>query len=363
MDGFGHQLATEAAEAEGCSPQRTEGSSTEGSGLASMFGFATQWGKKLQSELQLTEFVTEFKKQSSEVSKAYSQDLAEFAQIVKTGASRGLDELSHKFTQLNTSGQTDMLKQNQQRAQRILSRLGSDLEDLLRDAIVIEAPGSNSTEEQKKEARKIIYDRKMAQLAQKAEDKATFLGKVEDTEEYRRFIEVFDLKDKNEEIERLLVDGSIRNMYQELVPKEVTHEVFWTRYFYHTWLIEQEEIRRKKLVEAAVAATAEDEFSWDMDDEEKDSSSNEQTAGTKPEDKAEDKAGAKTEDKTEKTDIKVENKTEDKPEPQEPNADTPATETKHNNKQDGESTGKQNEHQPDTAASKPSDADAWDEWE
>ncbi|KAJ1875057.1 hypothetical protein LPJ55_000995 [Coemansia sp. RSA 990] len=351
MDGFGHQLATEAAEAEGCA-QQTE--NTDGNGLASMFGFAAQWGKKLQSDLQLTEFVTEFKKQSSEVSKAYTQDLAEFAQLVKTGASRGLDELS-KLTQ-TASSQAD-LKQSQQRAQRILSRLGNDLEDLLRDAIVIEAPGSSSTEEQRQEARKIIYDRRMAQLAQMAEDRATFLNKVEDTEEYKRFIEKFDLDDRKQEIERLLKE-EIRDMYRDLAP-QVSHDVFWTRYFYHAWLIEQEEIRRKKLVEAAVAATAEEEFSWDMDDEEKDSSGNGQAAGKEAAGKvAEEKADTKSED-TKPADTKPEGTKPEGTKPEDTKSeDTKPADTRPEDAKPEETKNKQSEPQ-----SKPNDADAWDEWE
>ncbi|KAJ1799085.1 hypothetical protein LPJ75_006727, partial [Coemansia sp. RSA 2598] len=321
MDGYTAQLQAEAAESEGILPQRSEPStprteeqgtsSNSGTGgskqteamdtlpsLSSVFGFAASWGKKLQADLQLDQFVDQVKKQSEEVTKAYTQDIAEFAQAVKTGAARGMDELSTRFSQIKTdieaefaedkpvsdnaeseqltravgepSGREDMLKQQglfggigrhfqvdalrqqQDRAKRLMSKLGADLEDLLRDAIVIEAPGSASTEEQKTAARKIIYDRRMAQLAAVQESEDTYLVDPSSRIEYAEFIKQFALDRKKDQTGKILKDnGSMADMIERLVPQKVSQDEFWTRYFFHEWMVDQEEARRRKLVEAA----------------------------------------------------------------------------------------------------------------
>ncbi|KAJ1888900.1 BSD domain-containing protein 1 [Kickxella alabastrina] len=332
MDGYAAQLQAEAAESEGILPQRSEPSSpqtgpeTNTSDLvpsfSSMFGFAASWGKRLQTEFQLDHFVDQVKKQSEEVTKAYTQDIAEFAQAVKVGATRGMDELSTRFTQLKTDleselqpeqtsravggtetaaqdqkvhsqnmfggigrhFQVDALMQQQEKAKRLMSKLGSDLEDLLRDAIVIEAPGSGSTEEQKSAARKIIYDRRMAQLAAIRESEDTYLVDPREMSEFKTFEEAFVMDQGMLQVAQLLAENpAMAGIHAKLVSEKVGENEFWTRYFFRAWMVEQEEVRRKKLVEAAVAATAEDEFSWDAeeeDEDEEDSKSKGKTAET-----------------------------------------------------------------------------------
>ncbi|KAJ2464611.1 hypothetical protein GGI02_004945, partial [Coemansia sp. RSA 2322] len=359
MDGFAFQLQNDAAESEGCLPQ-SEGSGVPGNGssggetgsavssdslpsLSAVFGFAASWGKKIQNDLQLNQLVDQVKKQSEEVTRAYTQDISQFAQAVKVGASRGMDEISTRFSQLKTDLETelkdegadgpdsdardptaegqsvrdpagstkeaqgllggfgkhfraDMLKQRQEMAKRLMSKLGADLEDLLREAIVIEAPGSASTEEQRNAARKIIYDRRMAQLAAIQESKDTYLvdprcqavdipgatmaAQGTDAESgdsaavagtaagFAEFTSTFSLDSKQDEIAQLLADiPAIAQMHSVLVPEKVSEPEFWTRYFFRAWMVDQEEARRKKLVEAAVAAAVEEDFSWDMDEE------------------------------------------------------------------------------------------------
>ncbi|KAJ2856323.1 hypothetical protein J3B02_001665 [Coemansia erecta] len=275
MDGYAAQLQAEAAESEGILPQPSEPStprieeegtsSNNGSSqmqtntmdslpsLSTVFGFAASWGKKLQADLQIEQFVDQVKKQSEEVTKAYTQDIAEFAQAVKTGASRSIGEISTRFSQIKTdieaefndnkrvpgseqSGQSiidtnassntealqqeqglfgnigrrfqvDALRQQQEKAKRLMSKLGADLEDLLRDAIVIEAPGSASTEEQKTAARKIIYDRRMAQLAIIQESEGTYLVDPSAQTEYAEFIKQFELDQKKDQIDNILKDN------------------------------------------------------------------------------------------------------------------------------------------------------------
>ncbi|KAJ8296198.1 putative UTP--glucose-1-phosphate uridylyltransferase [Rhodotorula toruloides] len=58
----------------------------------------------------------------------------------------------------------------------------------------------------------------------------------------------------------------LRKTLDEVVPAQLSEEAFWTRYFFRKARIEEEEERRKKVLQ--VAEQSEDDFSWDMDDEE-----------------------------------------------------------------------------------------------
>ncbi|BGP29751.1 hypothetical protein JCM10296v2_001496 [Rhodotorula toruloides] len=58
----------------------------------------------------------------------------------------------------------------------------------------------------------------------------------------------------------------LRKTLEEVVPGQLSEEAFWTRYFFRKARIEEEEERRKKVLQ--VAEQDEDDFSWDMDDEE-----------------------------------------------------------------------------------------------
>jgi len=54
-----------------------------------------------------------------------------------------------------------------------------------------------------------------------------------------------------------------------LVPSRLTHELFWTRYFFHKHQIELEEEKRKKLLAATTQPHRDDEdFNWDDNEEE-----------------------------------------------------------------------------------------------
>ncbi|KAJ2078201.1 hypothetical protein H4R24_004651 [Coemansia sp. RSA 988] len=434
MDEYALQFSASAADAEGCGQNtdsdskklRTDEKQTDNRDqnvavadelptLNSMFGFAASWGRKLQSELQLDGFVDQVKKQSEEVAKAYSQDISEFAQAVRTGAVRGMDELSTRFNQLKADLETEAnadksttdvergvqtntrkssvfetLKKQQEKTKRLMNRLGTDLEDLLRDAIVIEAPGSASTEEQRNAARKIIYDRRMAQLAAIQESESTYLTepqhttvttpasatkesspkdednvdtdaltkKAQQTGDYDKFAMELSLNDKKDEMAQLLeANPAMADIYKRIVPDKVSETEFWTRYFYHVWRVEQEEIRRKNLVEAAVAATEEEEFNWDMDDDvdvsdvTNTSSKMESRNGDKhgSDSKADAKLAAESVPKTE-TASKTVDKTED----------PSATESAKDDNAAKPSLEKRTEKK---AGNNAEDDDAWDEWE
>ncbi|KAJ1717976.1 hypothetical protein LPJ61_006986, partial [Coemansia biformis] len=123
MDDLSLQIAADAAAAKDAGPENAAAATataetstgdsaarpeTEGLSFGSMFGLAASWGKRVQAELQLGQLVDQAKKQSGEVSRAYSQDIAEFAQAVKSGATKSIDELSTRIGQLKTNAEEEL---------------------------------------------------------------------------------------------------------------------------------------------------------------------------------------------------------------------------------------------------------------
>ncbi|KAK4046889.1 hypothetical protein OIV83_005785 [Microbotryomycetes sp. JL201] len=56
----------------------------------------------------------------------------------------------------------------------------------------------------------------------------------------------------------------LKATFDALVPAEMSDETFWSRYFFHVGQIDEDELRRKQILETDVN---DDDFSWDMDDE------------------------------------------------------------------------------------------------
>ncbi|KAM0792642.1 hypothetical protein ACM66B_002424 [Microbotryomycetes sp. NB124-2] len=56
----------------------------------------------------------------------------------------------------------------------------------------------------------------------------------------------------------------IKATYETLVPSRLTHDSFWSRFFFRVAEIDADESRRKQILDAQVD---DDDFSWDMDDE------------------------------------------------------------------------------------------------
>ncbi|GAB4843499.1 hypothetical protein Ancab_013460 [Ancistrocladus abbreviatus] len=96
----------------------------------------------------------------------------------------------------------------------------------------------------------------------------TYGEEPEDKDDYQEWKVGFVLDDKGEEIENLMSENRvIERMYLELVPLMVDREVFWTRYFYKVYKLQQAEEARMKIVKRAILGDEEEEWSWDVDDD------------------------------------------------------------------------------------------------
>lgn len=52
-----------------------------------------------------------------------------------------------------------------------------------------------------------------------------------------------------------------------IVPVQVSYALFWQRYFYHAWKIDQDEQKRQLIVQGADEAEDDADFKWDSDEE------------------------------------------------------------------------------------------------
>ena len=74
-----------------------------------------------------------------------------------------------------------------------------------------------------------------------------------------------DLDKRQGEISDLMVNNaSVREHYKSMVPDQVSHKLFWKRYFFKVHLIELQEARRNVLKKRAEEATKEAESGEDI---------------------------------------------------------------------------------------------------
>ncbi|XP_039156035.1 uncharacterized protein LOC104414932 [Eucalyptus grandis] len=112
------------------------------------------------------------------------------------------------------------------------------------------------------------YSRFDAQLRAIQSDAGVYREEPEGSEEYGEWKLGFSLEEKREEIEGLIGEGGVmREMYEKVVPEEVDHENFWTRYFYRVHKLKVAEDARARLVKRAISGDEEEDLRWDFEDE------------------------------------------------------------------------------------------------
>ncbi|KAH9062333.1 hypothetical protein EDB87DRAFT_1606425 [Lactarius vividus] len=78
--------------------------------------------------------------------------------------------------------------------------------------------------------------------------------------------QVEDLRNETQHEDELAADdGALQNTRSILVPEELSKDEFWTRYFFRVYQINQEDERRKAVLEGPTAQ--EEDFSWEDEDE------------------------------------------------------------------------------------------------
>eukprot|EP00475_Leptophrys_vorax_P006811 TRINITY_DN14257_c0_g2_i2.p1 TRINITY_DN14257_c0_g2~~TRINITY_DN14257_c0_g2_i2.p1 ORF type:complete len:576 (-),score=113.32 TRINITY_DN14257_c0_g2_i2:270-1997(-) len=111
------------------------------------------------------------------------------------------------------------------------------------------------------------YSRYEALVSAMQRDSSTYCDEPEDSEEFSKWQETFDLKNKEADIEAVLKDNAfMQELQSRIVPLIVEREAFWTRYFFRLHKLQQAEDARADLVKRATTSEEED-LSWDVDDE------------------------------------------------------------------------------------------------
>lgn len=99
-------------------------------------------------------------------------------------------------------------------------------------------------------------------------DSRTYCEEPEDLEDYGKWKSGFVLGERGEEIQKLIEDnGAIESVYRRVVPNEVEHQMFWSRYFYKIHRLKQAEETRANLVKRAISIEDEEGLSWDDEEE------------------------------------------------------------------------------------------------
>ncbi|RCH88052.1 BSD domain-containing protein 1, partial [Rhizopus azygosporus] len=126
-------------------------------------------------------------------------------------------------------------------------------------------------QQQQQANRRIYATRKETLIAKMQANPDTYLKDPENEEEtkvLKTFNDTFKIDEYTEEIAQLLNDNpELRDMMNTLVPMQVSYPLFWQRYFYQAWKIDQDEQKRQLIVQS-VKEEDENDFKWDSDDEE-----------------------------------------------------------------------------------------------
>ncbi|KAF8027857.1 hypothetical protein BT93_E0704 [Corymbia citriodora subsp. variegata] len=120
------------------------------------------------------------------------------------------------------------------------------------------------------------YSRFDAQLRAIQSDVSVYREEPEGSEEYGDWKLGFSLEEKREEIESLIGEGgAMREMYEKVVPEQVDHENFWSRYFYRVHKLKVAEDARARLVKRAISGDEEEDLRWDFEDEDEEGEASE----------------------------------------------------------------------------------------
>ncbi|KAF9170144.1 hypothetical protein BGX21_006814 [Mortierella sp. AD011] len=169
---------------------------------------------------------------------------------------------------------TETLKTNGLLAEQYVNKLGANMANFLNNAVVVSAP----EKEVATRSKKMFFDRKAAMLEKLRMDPETYTvdpmttisdNDVVGLERYKYFLQNFNIGEYQQRNTRMLNEyPEMKALMTKLVPIEVAdEELFWLRYYFRLFEIEEEEKRRQKLVQEAGAEPSEEDFTWDDNDD------------------------------------------------------------------------------------------------
>lgn len=258
----------EVAEAE----KDGEGRDGDDDAAGDWWGGATSWmSSTVSSVSQVTNSaVAAAKAKSTEVYGLVSKDLGEVGNQVgsaagsvgqQVGSAAGavkktLEEFDDKTDEMADKA-VDAVKKSVSSFWKYASGYATQMfteEDLESEAIMI---GDDKNP--------VLLDRLQAQLHALASDPETFLKDPDSRDNVDWETWSCDLDKRQGEISDLMVNNaSVREHYKSMVPDQVSHKLFWKRYFFKVHLIELQEARRNILKKRAEEATkeADSDMTW-----------------------------------------------------------------------------------------------------
>lgn len=112
------------------------------------------------------------------------------------------------------------------------------------------------------------YSRFDTQLRAIQSDLTTYCEEPDDLDDYNKWKLGFALEVKSDEIKNLIEENeAMKGVYKKIVPSEVDHATFWSRYFYRFHKLKQQEDVRANLVKRAISIDDDEELTWDVDDD------------------------------------------------------------------------------------------------
>jgi hypothetical protein len=113
---------------------------------------------------------------------------------------------------------------------------------------------SNNKQNQMKSTTSNIQVRYNEELKQIQTNEDVYLNQlIESNEDYIQWLASFNLENFKSVISDLLIENSsMRLLYSQLVPAQISNEQFWSRYFYRINQLDEEHKKRLKLLERVV---------------------------------------------------------------------------------------------------------------
>ncbi|XP_063598438.1 BSD domain-containing protein 1-like isoform X4 [Penaeus indicus] len=201
--------------------------------------------------------------QSTEVLEFVKKDFDEFTKVVSEEASSVVSSTA------NTLKEKLKLDDDESTASNVKKSVSGFLNHV---AEVFTPPPDDGDQEAIviRNQQPVILNRLQAAIYAISQDPETFTMDPEGEEtQYETWVETFDLEARQTELSDLLVNNQpLRHHYTTLVPAQVSHVVFWHRYFYKVSRLEAAEARRQELKQRAEKTNTESELVWDEESNE-----------------------------------------------------------------------------------------------
>ncbi|GAB6026630.1 BSD domain-containing protein 1 [Chamberlinius hualienensis] len=212
-------------------------------------GNANWWGDWVKTVKEKTNSVVEFMK----------KDLDEFANTVQR-------ETSTFVTSATNTLKEKLKVEDGETTGSVMKRSVSDFLNTVSNAVTLPKEENEDEAIVMRNSEPVILSRFELQVLLLQRESSTYL---EDPNEdgYEEWTNNFDLGSKHNELAELMASNvDVRKWYCSLVPAQVSHGVFWLRYFYRVHQLMQAEEKRFRLKQRAERNEPE-EINWDDEED------------------------------------------------------------------------------------------------